>query len=194
MCDCYCGEIDRNNSSQYQNSEIYFGNRYKYKSKYLNLEKRKIMNNQDLSNWILSQEPRITQAISTGAAWEIWMQVELNLLLRQVGGLQVVRETPYPDPFGAMKLDIGVQDNSGKYAIELKIESANNAGAAVLISIQQDILKLSNFTILNPGARWVIGIAYSVPGKTALQKYATNHSNHAIYNSFGNIGVLIVTV
>ena len=153
------------------------------------------MTNQDLLNLLLSQEARITQAISTGAGWEIWMQVELNLLLRQIPGLQVGREIRYPDPFGAMSLDITVQDNSGsRYAIELKVESANNAGAAVIISIQQDILKLGNFNILNPGGRWVTGIAYSVPGKTALQNYATNHSSQAIYNSFGNIGVLIVTV
>ena len=42
------------------------------------------MRNVDLQALILSDSNRIATAISTGAAWEIWMQVELAILLRSV--------------------------------------------------------------------------------------------------------------
>ncbi len=85
------------------------------------------MNNVQLQNLILNDSERIAAAISTGAAWEIWMQVELVLILR-AAGVQAAREVPYPPPNERLSLDVLAQDNDGRYAIELKVESANNSG------------------------------------------------------------------
>lgn len=151
------------------------------------------MTNQNLLALILGDEVRITQAITTGAAWEVWMQVELVVLLLQAG-LQAARELPYPPPNSTWRLDIGAQDSQGQYAIELKVESATDAGAALLNSVQQDIVKIANYTPLNPGARWVVGIGYSSQARGAMYAYASSPANHAIYNEVNSIGVLIVTV
>jgi hypothetical protein len=70
------------------------------------------MTNQNLLALILGDEVRITQAITTGAAWEVWMQVELVVLLLQAG-LQAARELPYPPPNSTWRLDIGAQDSQG---------------------------------------------------------------------------------
>ena len=150
------------------------------------------MNNHDLSNMILGDQAQIIQAISTGAAWEIWMQVELITLFRRAG-VQAAREVPYPPPNENLRLDALAQDNQGRYAIELKVESANNAGAAVLASAQQDIVKISNYPALNPGARWVVAIGYSGEALFDLQEFANDPANNAIYN-MNIIGVLVVTV
>jgi hypothetical protein len=152
------------------------------------------MTNQNLLNHIINDAADIAVAITTGAAWEIWMQVELVILLRQAG-LQVAREVPYPAPNQNWRLDALVQDNLGRYAIELKVESANNAGAAVLPSIQHDINKIGNYT--DPHRfRWVLGIAYSQVARNALSQFANNPANNAIYfaDQGHDIGVIVVTV
>jgi hypothetical protein len=65
------------------------------------------------------------------------MQVELIILLRNQG-IQAAREVPYPmNP--NWSLDALAQDNQGQYAIELKVESATNAGVQLLQSAQQDV-------------------------------------------------------
>ncbi|UTM60196.1 hypothetical protein L4174_019250 [Photobacterium sp. CCB-ST2H9] len=151
------------------------------------------MNNQNLAYMILNDSARISEAISTGAAWEIWMQVELILLFRQ-GGIQATREVPYPPPNGNWHLDALAQDNDGRYAIELKVESANNSGAAVLASAQQDVNKIVHYPAPNPGSRWVVAIGYSVNARNALQGYANDQNNYSIYQEQNSIGVLIITV
>jgi len=150
------------------------------------------MNNQDLSNMILADQAQIIQAISTGAAWEIWMQVQLINLLQQAGA-QAAREVPYPPPHDNLRLDVFAQDDQGRYAIELKVESADNAGAAVLASARQDIAKIANYPASNPGARWVVAIGYSAAALHALGGFANNPANNAILNT-NDIGVLVVTV
>lgn len=151
------------------------------------------MNNQNLAYMILNDSARITQAITTGAAWEIWMQVELILLFRQAG-IQAAREVPYPPPNVNWRLDALAQDNDGRYAIELKVESANNAGAAVLASTQQDMNKIVHYPAPNPGSRWVVAIGYSANARHALQGYANDPNNHSIYHEQNSIGVLVTTV
>jgi len=151
------------------------------------------MNDANLSQLILNDEARIAEAIGTGAAWEIWMQVELVILFRQAG-IQAAREVAYPNPHQNLHMDALAQDNQGQYVIELKVESANNAGTAVLNAAQQDIVKIANHPTPNPGTRWVAAISYSVPARNALQNFAANQNNNAIYNMGNNIGVLVVTV
>lgn len=151
------------------------------------------MNNVGLQNLVFGDSGRIVEAISTGAAWEVWMQVELILILR-AAGLQAAREVPYPPPNGAWRLDCICQDNAGTYAIELKVESANNAGAQIVVGIAQDRVKLANYPAQNPGARWVLGIGYSVAAANAMQNFANNPGNNAIYAFHNGLGVLVSTV
>ena len=151
------------------------------------------MNNINLQNLILADCDRIAQAISTGAAWEIWMQVELVLILR-AAGVQAAREVPYPPPNQRLSLDCYAQDNAGRYAIELKVESANNSGAAIMNGINEDRRKLLLFPPQNPGARWAVGIGYSVAALNAMAQFAGNPANAAIFGHRGGIGVLVATV
>lgn len=151
------------------------------------------MNNVDLQNLILSDSQRIAAAIATGAGWEIWMQVELTILLR-ANGVQAAREVPYPPPNQAQSLDILAQDQSGRYAIELKVESANNSGTAIINGINQDRAKIANYPQPNPGARWVVGIGYSHGALQAMQAFANVGTNNAIFAFANGIGVLVATV
>lgn len=151
------------------------------------------MNNVQLQNLIFGDAARIVQAITTGAAWEIWMQVELVLILR-AGGLQAAREVPYPPPNANLSLDVISQDQAGVYAIELKVESANNAGAAIINGINTDRAKIALYPQPHPGFRWVVGIGYSVPAVRAMQQFAQNGGNNAIYNYQNNLGILVATV
>ena len=151
------------------------------------------MNNVQLQNLIFADSARIIQAITTGAAWEIWMQVELVLILR-AGGLQAAREVPYPPPNANLSLDLISQDNAGRYAIELKVESANNAGAGIMNGINTDRAKIALYPQPNPGARWVVGIGYSVAAVQAMQAFAQNVNNNAIYAYQNNLGILVATV
>lgn len=151
------------------------------------------MNNAAFGNLILADTPRIATAISTGAAWEIWMQVELCLILRD-GGLQGAREVPYPFPNQNWSLDVRAQDNAGTYAIELKVESATNAGAIVIGGINQDRQKIASYPAQNPGARWVVGIGYSSVARNAMMQFAGVGGNASIYAEQNSVGVLIATV
>jgi hypothetical protein len=151
------------------------------------------MNNVGLQNLIFADAPRIVEAISTGAGWEVWMQVELALILRG-GGLQAAREVHYPPPNAQLILDVIAQDNAGRYAIELKVESATNAGAGIINGINADRAKLAYYPPQNPGARWVVGIGYSAAAVRAMDAFVQNGANNAIGAYHGNIGVLVATV
>jgi len=151
------------------------------------------MNNLGLQNQILADSPRIVEAIQTGAAWEVWMQVELVLILR-AAGLQAAREVPYPPPNGQLLLDVIAQDNAGGYAIELKVESAHNAGPFVMIGVNADRQKLMLYPQPAPGARWAVGICYSNVAVQSMVQFANNQANNAIFNYQNNIGVLVATV
>lgn len=151
------------------------------------------MTNQDLLNAVLNDRARIVEVIQTGAAWEIWMQVELMFLLRRAN-MQVAREVEYPQPYQALHLDLLAKDGAGTYPIELKVESANNSGRALLVKARQDIIKIANYTPQNPGARVVLAIGYSGEARSALRDFAAIPANNAIYEQANSIGVLVVTV
>ncbi len=151
------------------------------------------MNNVQLQNLILDNSERIAEAISTGAAWEIWMQVELVLILR-AAGVQAAREVPYPRPNERLSLDVLAQDNDGRYAMELKVESANNSGRAIINGIDQDRHKLLLYPQPNPGARCVIGIAYSAAALRAMEEFASIPANVSIVAHRNGVAVLIAIV
>ena len=151
------------------------------------------MTNAQLQQLIFGDSVRIVEAITTGAAWEIWMQVELVLLLRQ-NNVLAAREVPYPPPNQNLRLDCIAQDNQGMYAIEMKVESANNAGAQIVNALNADRLKIANYPQPNPGARWVVGIAYSQAAVNALQAFVANPANNAIGAYQNGIAVVVATV
>lgn len=151
------------------------------------------MLNTDLSNIILAHNADIASAISTGALWQIWLQIELMKWLKDAG-MQDAREIPYPKPNEALSLDLGVRDIGGStYAIELNVESAKNAGKQVLTNALKDVEKIEDYT--RPGwTRWVLAVCYSAEANKALSQYAATPANNAIYNSEATIGCLIITV
>ncbi len=151
------------------------------------------MTNNQLQGLILFNAQTIADAISTGAGWEIWFQVQLTLWLRAANA-QAAREVPYPPPNGGLSLDILAQDYLGQYAIELKVESATNAGAQIINGINADILKIQQYPQPNPGDRWVVGLGYSVTALQAMQNFANNNANNVIFAVNNGIGVLIATV
>jgi hypothetical protein len=149
--------------------------------------------NAEFIQLIGTDEADIIHAISSGAAWEVWMQVELLVMLRR-RGIQAARELPYPYPFEFLKLDMLFQDNHQYYAVELKVESATNAGAQILTRINVDRQKIANYIGPNVTARWVVGIAYSDAARAELAIFAGNPANNAIYAASQSIGILIATV
>ncbi|KAF0866352.1 hypothetical protein [Pseudomonas sp. LD120] len=150
------------------------------------------MKNTDLSHLILNDHARIEAAISTGAAWEVWFQVEFLILLRSAH-VAAAREVPYPAPNQAWRLDVLAQHNSQNYAIELKVESATNAGNKLLTETQKDIEKLTQYT--DPvAARWAVALGYSDAAKRGLRDFANAHKDWVIYQQSGAIGCMIATV
>ncbi|MDF2399409.1 hypothetical protein DNK59_21295 [Pseudomonas sp. TKO26] len=150
------------------------------------------MKNTDLSHLILNDHARIEAAISTGAAWEVWFQVEFLILLRSVH-VAAAREVPYPAPNQALRLDVLAQHNVENYAIELKVESATNAGNKLLAETQKDIDKLTQYT--DPvAARWAVALGYSDVAKRGLRDFANTHKGRVIYQESGALGCMIATV
>lgn len=134
------------------------------------------MTNLDLLELILGDTARITTAITTGAQWEVWMQVELAILLKNAS-MQVAREVPYPRPYDSMILDVLAQDSLGaRSAIELKAESATNAGFAggqpIMTALQADAAKVKNYAVESLAARWAVCVAYSASAKGKFADYA----------------------
>lgn len=159
------------------------------------------MTNLELLELILSDTTRITTAISTGAQWEIWMQVELSILLKNAG-MQVAREVPYPRPYDSMVLDILTQDKQGaRYAIELKAESATNAGfaagQAIMTALQADAAKIKNYEVASLSARWAVGIAYSATSRGKFTDYAAQFpeaviTGEGVSGEGGSISVIVI--
>lgn len=146
---------------------------------------------QQLAALILSASQRIQYAISTGAAWEIWIQVELLIMVRTVG-FEAARETPYPNNNNA-KLDLLMKNAGHYFAIELKVESAHNSGHSLISAIDKDVNKIASYNAANT-TRWVVSIAYSDTAKNTLHTLAQDHARNAIYDELNGIGVFIITV
>ena len=152
------------------------------------------MNSNNLAKLIIDQEPYIKQAIATGGAWEIWMQVALTLHLINKGGFQASREVPYLNN-RSLKLDILLHDKLGnKCAIELKVESATNAGEKVISNIKKDVTKIAKYTQKGLVERWVVGITYSAKAASDCARYAQANQRTTTFKTGKNIAVLIVSV
>ncbi|AZC18086.1 hypothetical protein [Pseudomonas sp. CMR5c] len=150
------------------------------------------MKNTQLSQLILNDHARIEAAISTGAAWEVWFQVEFLMLLR-AAHLSAAREVPYPKPNQDLRLDVLARQGVEDYAIELKVESATNAGNRLLAETRKDITKLTKYT--EPvEARWAVALGYSDVAKHGLRDFATANKSWVIYHEAGYMGCMIATV
>jgi hypothetical protein len=160
----------------------------------------------DLQNILLTNSDRISIAISTGVQYEIWLQVEMMIMMR-MAKISVAREVPYPIPNQHLDLDMllgeciiqtennGLQTIDNKrYAVELKTESPTNAGKMLLKNLQADMAKIAAYHTRYLAERWVVGIAHSSEAKNALSTYARHPDNNAIYNELNTVGFFIVSV
>lgn len=153
------------------------------------------MTQNELCNFFINRSATIANAISTGAGWEIWAQVDFILAVRaNLPGYSGAREVPYP--WSKKKLDVLVGSNESRYAIEMKVESAASS-APFNIKLLQDVAKIQAYVTDDglPLARWVVGIGYSVPAKNDMQLYANNNPATTVYQDAGqnNIGVIVIT-
>jgi hypothetical protein len=154
------------------------------------------MTKEELCNFFINRSPAIREAISTGAGWEVWLQVDFILAVRQdLQGYSAAREVPYP--YSSKKLDLLIGNNEVRNPIEIKVESANKS-APFGYRLQQDVLKIKGFFIESdnfPLSRMVVGIGYSPAAKGAMQNYADQHPNSTIFRVSGTgIGVLVRSV
>lgn len=152
------------------------------------------MTPQDIFNIVIGNEPRIVEAVTAGAGWEIWMQVAFTIQCRD-RNWQVARELSYPGPSNYI-LDFLVAEPGGaRFPIELKVESATNAGTAVMTGFQNDVQKLQTYpSDLQTATGYALGIAYSATAKTAMQNYVGQGANRLYAPGALAIGVLIETV
>ena len=94
---------------------------------------------------ILGNGQHVADAITTGSGWEVWLQVQLLLWLRQ-GNVFGAREIPYPPPNQRWRLDVVCQDAQGSYALELKVQSANDATVDLGFGVLNDLQSLTFFS------------------------------------------------
>ena len=128
---------------------------------------------------VMSQAAKFAQHIATGAAWEISAQTDIASALTEQKGTSG-REMKYPDSQQAVDLAFAL--NGRIYLVELKVESAQNAGdfagKSMNAAFTADKNKLAGFDLnaflqgsgLEPGGKWVVVIAYSGVAQAAMQQ------------------------
>ena len=104
-------------------------------------------------NWAQEQKIKIKAAISTGAQWEIWLQVELALFLSNLSSSssgQVIREQKYDDSRKSLDILYKDQKNSWAMAIELKAQSPKTgltSGTSMAQALLSDVKKLQELKV-----------------------------------------------
>lgn len=129
-----------------------------------------------------SLEGDIIDAISTGAQWEVWLQVALAGVLRKWYGA-MGRELRLPS---GKSVDLAFTYRSEYYFIELKVESATNAGQFAGVScskaVDEDLTKLAGITLSGTDGvialRGVLVMWYSSAGAKGYEAAAANYSYH----------------
>lgn len=123
-------------------------------------------------NLVLQLAPQLAGAVSTGAQWEVLAQTLIGSKLLEAYGV-IGREIPYPGT--RESADIGFSYEGKHYLIELKVESATNAGQfagkSLLTAVSSDVEKLRTYT--DPRhtlVRWVLCIAYSRASKEKMRE------------------------
>ena len=144
-----------------------------------------------------SKAPQIVNAISTGAGWEIWLQVELILAVRAAGqGYSGAREVPYPSPWDRSRLDITIGHNQEYYAIEMKVESATKT-KPFMDRILKDVAKIAYYEVKGSDvklSKYVVGIGFSIAAKAQMKVYSEEHPGKAGYYQDSGLGILLIVV
>jgi hypothetical protein len=146
------------------------------------------------SQFLIGETERIKATIETGAAWEIWIQVELALALRAME-FDIAREVQYPNET-ANYVDMIATDRRRKsHAIEIKVESATNSGRELIAGIRNDITRLQRVVGIYE-SKWVLGVFYSNYANTTLR--TLTQENHAlppyVIDLVGSVGIFIASV
>jgi|GEM_PF-1337432 len=151
----------------------------------------------ELCAFFIRRAPQIINAISSGAGWEIWAQVDFMIALReQFPGSSGSREVPYP--WSAKKLDMIIGLNDQRYAIEMKVESATKS-APFAYRLLKDATKIETYFLQGdpqPLTKWVVGIGYSPAAKRNMVAYEQKDPANVVYQESGQdgIGVIVITV
>lgn len=148
------------------------------------------MTPQNLAQVILQNGQQVADAISTGSGWEVWLQVQLLLWLRQANVFGA-REIAYPPPNPRWHLDLIAQDAGVTYAMELKVQSANDATVDLGMGILNDLQKLALFTLIPNAVKWAVGVAYTPSGQGVLQQLANQDPARRFFAAQAPIGVLV---
>lgn len=122
-----------------------------------------------VNNWAVNQSERVILAMNTSAQWEVWLQVELAVFLKQQCGAAVLREVKYDG--SQQSVDLVVRMNDRAIAVELKTESlktGNVSGTTMVKALLSDMEKLASNELLKQFAtlgctKWssiVIGIGH----------------------------------
>ena len=175
-----------------------------------NVPQETVQTAQLLANLFLSRENRIIDAITTGAGWEIWLQVEFILWTRETIGQynwSAAREVPYPN--SNEKLDFALQRGNKYYGLELKAESANQwqggiASSTFWTGMQADVKKLYGYSAKSGkstsyGGGFAIGVVFHPKIKAlGLREQTQNNTLKAslgaqqvLYAEGEQIGVII---
>jgi hypothetical protein len=131
----------------------------------------------EIAGLILEMELKIQSVIETGAQWEIWLQAELAIALREKYHV-MGRELPV---FGTREtVDIGFTLNNVVHAIELKVEGATTsnkfAGVSLGAGVGADIEKLERLDVDGlPCKKWACCVAWSPKGKESLQLFGFDY-------------------
>lgn len=120
------------------------------------------------------------EAISTGAQWEVWLQVALTLVLKKWYGI-LGRELRLTS---GESVDLAFTYKGEYYFIELKVESATNAGqfagTTCAKAVEKDLTKLEeiSFSEGTIALRGVLVLWYSEAGQKGYEKAQANYHFH----------------
>ncbi len=123
-----------------------------------------------------------SDAISTGAQWEVWLQVALSGVLKKWFGV-MGRELRLSS---GESVDLAFTFKGEYYFIELKVESATNAGqfAGTTCSkaVAKDLEKLEGISLSGTegsiALRGVLVLWYSQAGQKSYEKAQANYMYH----------------
>ncbi len=128
------------------------------------------MKEKEFLNLVLQLAEQFTMGVNSGAQWEIYAQVVICGKIMSTFGVQG-RELNYPG--SKESVDIAFALQGIPYLIELKVESATNAGQfagrALTTAMSDDMNKLKSFDMEN-AKRWMLCIAYSASSKEKLKE------------------------
>ena len=103
----------------------------------------------------------------SGADWETLAQIKISTYLRNIFGLENIREAQYPSSLD--RADFGFTLNDKTYAIEMKVQCPTEgqlfAGESLQLAITRDVQKLMSHDADN---RWVLVIAKTMYARQRL--------------------------